>query len=361
LTASLREVALTGKFYAGSFTQKLEEVWGEFSGLRYCIAMSCGTAALRCAVRYGISLPKFTNLVATSASGFSAAVEAAWSSRCKLHLTDGLFMPQELGSDFDGVGGLLAVVQHIGGYPGWIDPVKSSVAWKSQGVFTIEDCSHAHGTVYKKKRLGSFGDAAIWSFYPTKLLPSVTGGGMLATNDSDLAEFAIRYRNHGRWPGSMQMTVPGENAFMSEIGAASLLHHLSNWQRRCSRLEAIASHYASVWSGLIEMPTVGPTDKGRKDNYFAPYKMILRAKNRSVRDHLVREAETKGISVSTIYDPPLNRQASVVQMYPHISKYRFPETDNFSAMHFCPPFFPDMSDSEVEYVGSKIAEILKGR
>ena len=79
----------------------------------------------------------------------------------------------------------------------------------------IEDCAHAHGASFKGKSAGSFGIAGVYSFYATKTIP-LGEGGMLVSNDKDLMNFAIQWRNYGK----PDYKVSGSNGRMNEISAA---------------------------------------------------------------------------------------------------------------------------------------------
>lgn len=105
-------------------------------------------------------------------------------------------------------------VVHIGGHIAF--EIEEIAAFcKKENIILLEDCAHSHGASWKGKKSGSWGDAGVYSFYATKTV-STGEGGMLVTNNNNLAEFAKKYRNYGK----LDYKIEGLNYRMSEFTAA---------------------------------------------------------------------------------------------------------------------------------------------
>jgi dTDP-4-amino-4,6-dideoxygalactose transaminase len=125
---------------------------------------------------------------------------------------------------------------HLYGQPADMDPV-GEMAGRHK-LWVLEDAAQAHGACYKGRRVGSLGDAAAWSFYPTKNLGAFGNGGAVTTNNQDLAERLRALRNYGSRKRSANQVL-GFNSRLDEIQAAVLrvkLAYLEGWNERRRRL-----------------------------------------------------------------------------------------------------------------------------
>lgn len=162
----------------------------------------------------------------------------------------------------------------------------------------IEDAAQAHGATYKGTRIGSFGDAACFSFYPTKNM--TTGeGGMITTDRDDVAERARRYINHGR-TGKYEHAEVGHNYRMTNIAAAigrEQLEKLPNY------ITARRANAAKLTAGLTDTPAVTPTTPPDREHAYHQY--TIRAPD---RDDLDAYLEENGVGASVYYPRCIHTQ-----------------------------------------------------
>ena len=196
-----------------------------------------------------------------------------------------------------------AVLVHIGGHIAF-DVEEIAAFCRAEGIALIEDCAHAHGASWHGRRAGTWGDAGIWSFAPTKTI-STGEGGMLVAEDADLVEYARSFREYGK-PDYAQ---PGLNYRMHEFTAAlgivgvERLDEITAWKNAAARERLDPEH-----PNRVHLPD------GMVSGY---YKYI-------VFDPIPR-------STGKVYDEPCHRI-----MGHHVE---LPNTDWISQNHWCAPLY----------------------
>jgi dTDP-4-amino-4,6-dideoxygalactose transaminase len=174
-----------------------------------------------------------------------------------------------------------AFLVHIGGHIAF-DVERIAELCRSEGIVLIEDCAHAHGAEWNGRRPGTFGDAGIWSFAPTKTI-STGEGGMLVSKHADAIEFARAFRNYGK-PNYL---VHGLNFRLNEFTAAlgivqvDRLDEIVAWKNEVARTQLDALHPArlqlpgGMTSGLYKYLVFSPIEKSTGKVYDEPCHRIL--------------------------------------------------------------------------------------
>ena len=222
------------------------------------------------------------------------------------------------------------VLTHIGGYP--IPQIKEiSKFCKNNGILLFEDCAHAPFTKIDGKLVGSFGDASIMSFFPTKPIPAGEGGMALFKNKK-LAEEASRIRNYGKLnhDGKILHKLPAtSNGRLNEFSAAIVYSFLRNYQKIQSHKKEIASHYCEL------IP----------NQYI--YQNHL--KERQVISHykFITFIKSNKYSVSPVYDE--SNQLFNILKFNKIN-FQFVGENPQGLNHVCLPIFPGMSILDVKKI-----------
>lgn len=174
-----------------------------------------------------------------------------------------------------------AVLVHIGGHIAF-EVEKIAAFCRAEGIVLIEDCAHAHGASWHGRRAGTWGNAGLWSFAPTKTI-STGEGGMLVTQDADLVEFARSFREYGK-PDYAQ---PGLNYRMHEFTAAlgivgvERLDEITAWKNAAAREYLDLEHPNRVHlpdemvSGLYKYIVFDPIARSTGKVYDAPCHRIM--------------------------------------------------------------------------------------
>ena len=174
-----------------------------------------------------------------------------------------------------------AVLVHIGGHIAF-EVEQIAALCRAEGIVLIEDCAHAHGASWNGKRAGTWGDAGLWSFAPTKTI-STGEGGMLVTPHAELVEFSRAFREYGK----PDYTQPGLNHRMHEFTAAlgvvavERLDEITAWKNRAAREELDARHPNRVRlpdgmvSGLYKYIVFDPIERTTGRVYDEPCHRLM--------------------------------------------------------------------------------------
>lgn len=217
-------------FINSSYVQKFEKEFAQYNSVSECIGVGNGTDALEIAIE-ALGLPNESSIL-VPANSFIASSEAITRSGHKVIFCDCsenyTISVESIQKHINKtVKAILAV--HLYGHSCDMDPILKFA--KQNNLHIIEDCAQAHGAKYKGKKVGSFGKAATFSFYPGKNLGAYGDAGAILTNDKKLALKCRMIANHGRID-KYNHEFEGRNSRLDGIQAAILsvkLKHLEKW------------------------------------------------------------------------------------------------------------------------------------
>jgi dTDP-4-amino-4,6-dideoxygalactose transaminase len=253
IRSAMERVLASGWYILGKEVKSFELEFAEFIGTKSCIGVANGTDALALALRAcGIRPGDEVITVSHSAVATVAAIEQIGAvpvfvdvepkSRCM----DPTKIPPLISASTKAI-----VPVHIYGQPASMSEIMN--VSKQYNLKVIEDCAQAHGAEISGQKVGTFGDAAAFSFYPTKNLGAIGDGGAIVSNDSGIADTCRRLREYG-WKVRYKSFFPGYNSRLDELQAAILrvkLKYLA--QDNASRRE-IAEKYSTAIEGTRIMP-----------------------------------------------------------------------------------------------------------
>lgn len=219
---------------------------------------------------------------------------------------------------------------------------------QKHGLKVIEDSCQAHGSEYYGKSCGSIADAGCFSFYYTKNLGAYGEGGIITTNDPDLAEKARLYRNHGH-KSKYEHAVMGYNSRLDEIQAAILRIRLKRLAEYNKARRAVASKYKEL---LKDTPLTLPAElEGRRHVYHL---YVVRSRERDALQQYLTEA---GIGSGIHYKNPVHLQEALASY--GYKKGDFPITEEICGEILSLPVYPELKDAEIGYIAEKIREFYK--
>jgi dTDP-4-amino-4,6-dideoxygalactose transaminase len=212
-------------------------------------------------------------------------------------------------------------------------------------LFLIEDAAHAHGASIHGRKAGSLGKVSCFSFYPTKVI--TTGeGGMITTNDDELAQRAKSYRNHGANPTGDDYIRVSTNWRLPEVSAALGLVQLSRLEEFLERRNQIAAIYHQSLSAIpgIDLLPIYPSVRHSYWNYIA----LLGEKVDRLR---LAQAlwERFGVPVAWPYDPPCHLQL-VFRDALGCRPGDLPQSERVLNRHIALPMHVGLSDGDVIYI-----------
>ncbi|MFB3892139.1 MAG: DegT/DnrJ/EryC1/StrS family aminotransferase [Phycisphaerae bacterium] len=211
-------VLRAGTMSGTAITREFEADWGRYTGLRYNLGHCNGTAALLSAM-FGIGLKRGDEIICPSITYWASAMPA-WLLGATPVFAD--IEPDSLCLDAGDIERWLSprtraiVVVHYCGHPADMDAIMAVA--RRHNLRIIEDCSHAHGTLYKGRMVGTFGDVAAWSMMAGKSL-AIGEGGMMSTNDPIIHERAIAFAHYER--AKTDITVPELTRVVAADGFAT--------------------------------------------------------------------------------------------------------------------------------------------
>jgi len=230
------------------------------------------------------------------------------------------------------------VVVHLYGQPADMDPILA-VAKKHQ-VMVIEDCSQAHLAEYKGRKVGTYGPVGTFSFYPGKNLGAYGEAGAVITNEEDLYQRMLRYRQHGAVVRYVH-DIEGHNYRMEELQAAVLgvkLKHLEKWTEARRN---VAARYRTL---LIDVPQVKvPVEMPTGRHVY--HLFVVRAQRREELATYLRE---KGIETGLHYPSPLHLQEAY--KYRNYKQGDFPVAEQACREILSLPIYPEMTEDQTNYV-----------
>lgn len=232
---------------------------------------------------------------------------------------------------------------HLYGQPCDMDPI-IEIANK-YGLFVVEDCAQAHGATYKGKVIGSFGDAAGFSFYPGKNLGALGDAGATVTNNEDLAKKVRALGNYGS-DYKYHYIYKGNNSRLDELQSAFLAAKLPHLNRMNEERRRIAQKYIDgIKNEEVILPYI-PECANPVWHIFG-----IRCKR---RDELEKFLNDAGIGTNKHYPIPMHLQECYKDL--GFKEGDFPVAEEISATELSIPMYYGMTDEEVQYVIDKVNE-----
>ena len=351
LDASYLRVIDSGWYILGGEVDAFEQEFAAYTGVAHCIGVGNGLEALQLILMaWGIGhgdeviVPANTYIASWLAVSYTGAMPIPVEPDPKTYNID----PERIEAAITSHTKAIMPVHLYG------QPVEMETIWRvaeRHGLKIIEDAAQAHGGRYRDRKTGNLGDAAGFSFYPTKNLGAIGDAGAVLTNDDALADKIRVLRNYGSRE-KYYNEVRGHNSRLDPLQAAFLrvkLWHLDEWNERRKQM---ATHYLD---GLRDIPDLG-LPRVPPDVIPVWHVFIV---SHPERDHLQEYLGEQGVGTLIHYPVP-----------PHLSEayqdlgYQtgdFPITEKMADTILSIPMGPHLSMEDADYVIEKIREFcLKG-
>ena len=340
---AIADVIAESAYIRGRHVDAFEQAWALTLGVKRCVSCANGTEAIYIALR-GLGLRPGDEVI-TSAHSWISTSETITQAGGRVVFSDTdeeTFTIDPVDIEAKITPATVGIVPvHLYGQPADMDAIMAIA--NRHNLWVIEDCAQAHLAMYKRQYVGTFGDAATFSFYPGKNLGAYGDAGCLVTNDERLADWMTTFARHG---GKGDHIMEGINSRMDGLQAAILnakLPHLPAWTEARRR---VAACYDEILAdvGDVITPRVGPD----RDHVYHLY--VIRTENRdALREHLSEAG------ISTVLNYP-----KALPFYPayaylgHVSK-DFPAAYFNQSRILSLPIYPEMPEETITHVANTIS------
>jgi dTDP-4-amino-4,6-dideoxygalactose transaminase len=339
IDAAIMRVLTQGRYILGEEVKALESEFAAYIGVAYGIGVGSGTESLHLAMKAcGIGVGDEVVTVSHTAVATVAAIEQAGATPVLVDIEPDFFT-----MDFRKIATVITpktkaiIPVHLYGQPVDLDPILEIA--KKYDLRVIEDCSQAHGAMYKGKRVGSYGDVACFSFYPTKNLGALGDGGMIVTDQPELAHRAELLREYG-WEERHFCLLPGWNSRLDEVQAAILRIKLRYLEQDNTARIRIAAMYRD---GLMGCEMALPVCRQEASHVYHLY-VVLVPRRDALKQHLNRE----GINALIHYAVPVHLHPAYRDRL--AGRENLKETERAAKELLSLPIYPELTKAEVQAV-----------
>jgi dTDP-3-amino-3,4,6-trideoxy-alpha-D-glucose transaminase len=341
--AALDAAVAGNRYILGPQVEAFEEEFARYLGAGYCVGVASGTDAITLALlALGIEPGAEVICPALTAHGTAIGIQRAGArpvfadveerTRC----LDPRSVEERIGPRTAAI-----VAVHLHGLAAPVDALRALA--DRRGLALVEDAAQAHGGRLGERRLGTFGHAAAFSFYPTKNLGCLGDGGMVATGDRVAAERIRRLRCYG-WDDQRVSSGPGFNSRLDEIQAAVLRVLLPALDRDNERRRRLAARYGEA---LARAPLgLPPSDPGGVYHQYA----VLAEE----RDALRRDLAAQGIGTDIHYPVGLHRM-------PAFPDAQLPVTDSLARRLVSLPIQPEIAEPHAALIAERVLAFSVGK
>jgi dTDP-4-amino-4,6-dideoxygalactose transaminase len=340
IRAAIARVCESGIYILGPEVEAFERDFASYCNAGHAIGVGSGTDALILALR-ALKIGPGDQVITVShtAVATAAAVIATGATPVLVDIDEMHYTLDPSGIDAAVTARTKAiVVVHLYGQVADMDSMR--LAARRHNLHVVEDCAQAAGARYGDRRVGSLGDVACFSFYPTKNLGAIGDGGMVLTSNAALAERVRRLRQYG-WDESRKTGEVGVNSRLDALQAAILRAKLPALDRDNARRNAIAGRYTC---GLAGLPLTVPVERDNTSHAYHLY--VVKCDD---RDDLMAHLLRQGIGTAVHYPSPVHRQDGYANLVV-VPEVGLPRTDMSVQRILTLPLYPQLNDAEVDKV-----------
>jgi dTDP-4-amino-4,6-dideoxygalactose transaminase len=350
IEASFRRVLEDASFIQGPDVAQFEEKFASYLGAKHAVGVANGTDALLLTLKaLGIGNG---DEVLIPANTFVATAEAIVHAGARPILVD--ISPETYTIDVHQIEDRLTsrtkaiIPVHLYGQPADLGPILTIA--ETHGIPVIEDAAQAHGAEYGGRRVGAWGRAACFSFYPAKNLGAYGDAGAVVTNDDHVALAVRKLRDHGG-VDKYRHDLVGYNSRLDTLQAAVLLvklKHLDGWNQ-------MRRQHARLYDELLAT-IPGIVTPARVEKASHVYHLYVIRVGRGHRDELQRYLHARGIHTSIHYPAPVHLTAAFADRYPH---EHHPVAERCANEILSLPMYPELERKQIHYVHEQISKYMQ--
>lgn len=339
IDAAIKEVLSRGDFILRDHLRRFEGDFASYLGVKHAVGVNSGTDALFFSLlTAGVGQG---DEVVTVAHTFVATLAAIVHCGATLVLAD---VGEDMNMDMQQLDHLITpktkaiIPVHLNGRLCDMDRVMSVA--DEHDLVVVEDAAQALGAMFDNKKGGTFGLTGCFSFYPAKILGTCGDGGMVVTDDDEVADKLRALRDNGRTVTG-DLNGYGYNSRLDNLHAAILNVKLKRVPAWISRRRELANLYHEGLSDLTQLKLPPPTEP--KSRFFDVYQnYVIRSRE---RDMLAAHLRERGVEILISWPKPLHHQESL-----NLGHLHLPKTEQVSNEVLSLPLYPELSDEKATYI-----------
>lgn len=343
ITSAISKVMEKGWYISGEECKSFESEFADYVGVEFGIGVGSGTEALHVALKAcGVEKGDEVITVAHTAVATISAIELAGAIPVLVDIDPDFYTMDPSKIERVLTPKTKAIVPvHLYGQPADMVPIMDIARHNKLKV--VEDCAQAHGAIYHGRRVGSWGDVACFSFYPTKNLGALGDGGMVVTNDGEIARQARLLREYG-WVDRYVSEISGWNSRLDELQAAILRVKLRTLDKDNEARVNLAAKYDQL---LEKAGIILPKKRERANHVYHLY--VVRS---SKRDEMQKYLKENGIGTLIHYPVPVHVQPA------YLGRLKGSDdlvvTEGIAREVLSLPMYPELQENEVKTIANFI-------
>ena len=339
---AIKRVLNSGRLILGPEVKNFENNFSRYVGVKYGVGVNSGTDALKislCAlnIKTGDQIITVSNTAVPTVS----AIREIGAIPVFVDIKEDGTIDESKIIKVITLKTKVIIPVHLYGQPANM-PAIMKIA-NRRNLKVVEDCCQAHGAKIGNRQVGTFGQAACFSFYPTKNLGAYGDGGMILTNDKNLAKTCRALRMYGMTYGYYS-EIEGYNSRLDEMQAGILnvkLKYLGKWNN--CRKKIVEYYLKNIKNKNIILPPVN------KNSNCVFHLFVIRTKNRK---NLEKYLKANNIGYGLHYPCPIHLQRAY--KFFGYKRGSLPKTEKFAGQILSLPVFPELTSRELEYIVDKL-------
>ncbi|MCE6998500.1 DegT/DnrJ/EryC1/StrS family aminotransferase [Saccharothrix sp. S26] len=345
---AVETVFSSGRLVLGPSVSSFEAEFADYHGVAHCVGVDNGTNAIRLALQaLGVGRGDEVVTVSNTAAPTVLAIDAVGATPVFVDVDPDTYLmdvTQVESVITPRTKALLPV--HLYGQCVDMEPLRALA--RRHGLLVLEDCAQAHGARHHGRVAGSMGDAAAFSFYPTKVLGAYGDGGATITNDPVVDANLRRHRYYGMEKTYYVVETPGHNCRLDEVQAEILRRKLVRLDDYVAARQAVAARYAEALSDTdLVLPTTAP------GNTHVHYVYVVRHPR---RDDILERLKAHDIHLNISYPWPVHTMTGFAHL--GYAEGSLPVTERVAGEIFSLPMYPSLPQDTQEHVVDALKQVL---
>ncbi len=343
LRSAFERVYNRSLYIGGVEVEQFERKFADYCGVEYCTGVGNGLDALMLALK-ALGIGKGDEVIVPSNTYIATALAVTYVGAKPVLVEpkiDTYNINPEMIEEVITEHTKVIMPVHLYGQACDMDPIMEIA--KRYGLMIVEDCAQAHGATYKGRKVGTFGEASGFSFYPGKNLGALGDAGAVVTNNREVANKVKALGNYGS-DYKYHHIYKGNNSRLDELQAAFLLAKLPLLDKMNDERRRIADIYLNkILNPNVVLPVI--------DNNCKPVWHVFGVRCKK-RDKLEKWMNNKGIGTNKHYPIPIHMQECYKEL--NLVKGDYPIAEEISSTELSIPMYYGMKDMEIEYIVNAI-------